>query len=68
MSDLITSVHGKAIAWNQNGVVHAVVGSDVHQDVRLLWTLCEIDVPANAAHLMGSQDRVNCSKCLAAQS
>lgn len=66
--NLIASINGKAIVWNQRGVVHAVVGADIDPDVRLLWTICEIDVPANAAHLMArEEDTVNCPKCMEKQ-
>lgn len=56
--------------WDDGKVVHLCDGADVHEGVRLLWTVCEIDVPANKAF---SQDHsefaepnlnlVTCEKC-----
>jgi hypothetical protein len=46
------------------GVMHACEGADVHRGVRLIWTLCQRDVPANAAFL--SFEKATCEKCFAA--
>lgn len=55
-------INNKPIRWqDKQGAVHAVAGSDVHPGVRLLWTLCERDVPANAAHT--GHDAVSCATC-----
>ena len=59
--------HKRPAVWRDRaGVMHRAVGSYVHRDVpRLLWTLCgQKDVPANAAWLQNSEDRVTCKKCL----
>lgn len=50
------TISGKELRWtDQRGLVHVVVGADVHEGVRLLWTLCERDVPAGKAWLRGNQ-------------
>jgi len=47
------------------GVTHRVTGSQVHTDVLLLWTLCEVDVPAGRAFTTGdgSLVEVTCVRC-----
>ena len=55
----------RPIMWAARGVTHAVAGADVHPGVRLLWTRCEIDVPAGKAFLPGDGDTVDCPRCLA---
>lgn len=43
-------IDGKPIRWtDKTGLVHIVEGSEVHPGIRLLWTLCERDVPADTA-------------------
>lgn len=51
------------LRWqDQNGVMHAVEGSDVHPGVTLLWPRCGCcDVPANAGWL--GFDAVTCAAC-----
>jgi|GEM_PF-6763183 len=50
-------IDGKEIRWTDaTGVVHIVEGADVHSDVRLLWTLCLRDVPANTVWLLEPGD------------
>lgn len=61
------TINGKEIRWSdQRGLTHMVVGSDVHEGIRLLWTLCERDVPANTAWLlepgMGHEICMTCAK------
>ena len=47
-------INGKPIRWtDKSGVTHICEGSNVHPDGRLIWTLCERDVPANSAWLLG---------------
>lgn len=47
------TINGKEIRWSdKRGLVHVAVGADVHPGVRLLWTLCDRDVPANTAWLL----------------
>lgn len=61
--------HKRPAVWRDRmGVMHRAVGSYVHSDVpRLLWTICgKKDVPANAAWLQNSEDRVTCQGCLGA--
>lgn len=58
-------INHRRIMWAGCGHTHAVEGADVHPSVRLLWTLCEIDVPANTAFLSGDNDAVDCPRCIA---
>ncbi len=53
------------IHWKDQALTHACEGADVHPGVRLLWTRCEIDVPANAAYLPDPPDAdpVTCPRC-----
>lgn len=55
------------IHWQNKNGIHVCEGSNVHPGVRLLWTLCKIDVPANAAYLAVGPDPVTCIACRAAQ-
>ena len=60
-------LNGCPIRWQQKDVLHIVEGADVHPGVRLLWTMCEIDVPADAAHLGDPGDKSPlCPRCLQA--
>lgn len=57
-----STINDKPIRWkDKQDFVHVVAGSDVHPGVRLLWTLCERDVPANAAHT--GHDAITCATC-----
>ncbi len=45
------TIDGKPIYWRDGrGVVHACEGADIHPGVRVLWTLCGKDVPADTAY------------------
>lgn len=58
-------IKGRQILWeDKQGFVHACEGADVHRNVRLLWTLCERDVPANAAFHPADEDKVTCMACI----
>lgn len=60
------AIDSRPILWTDPaGVTHRCEGADVHPGIRLLWTDCERDVPANAAHLQVAGDPVTCPKCLA---
>jgi hypothetical protein len=61
------SLGGKPIFWTDRALVtHRCEGDDVHDRVRLIWTDCQRDVPANEAFICGSgTTRVDCPKCLA---
>lgn len=65
-NDTFREIDGKPIRWtDKTGVVHACEGSDVHPGVRLLWTLCERDVPANTAwHPKPGDHFEMCATCL----
>jgi len=68
--DVFRTLNGRPIHYRgqKTGIVHACEGADVHPDVRLLWTLCSIDVPADAAYLPDppNEDPVTCPRCIAA--
>lgn len=50
MKNVFRTIDDKPIRWtDKTGLVHACEGADVHPGVRLLWTLCERDVPAGKA-------------------
>lgn len=56
---------GADVVWkDKQGFVHACDGDDVHPGIRLIWTLCERDVPADAAHLQREEDKITCATCL----
>lgn len=63
---MTTTIRNRLVLWSNNSGVHQCEGADIHPGVRLLWTLCEIDVPANAAWLPRPEDSVSCSRCIAA--
>lgn len=58
------TINRKPIFWqDKQGFVHAVEGADVHPGIRLLWTLCERDVPADKAFI--GHEAVTCATCTA---
>lgn len=63
------TIDGRPIYFHdkQHNLMHACEGADVHPGIRLIWTLCERDVPANSAHISDQED-VTCSKCQRAAS
>lgn len=66
MDDVFTTLDGRQIMWtDKRGVTHRCEGSDIHPGIRLLWTCCHKDVPANAAFLQGDMDKVDCQVCVA---
>lgn len=68
MSDTFTTIDRKPVLWtDKRGVTHRCAGGDLHPGVRLIWTACEIDVPAGAAHVLSDGSApVDCPDCLAA--
>lgn len=66
MADMFTELNHRPIVWrDRNNWLHRCEGSDVHTNVRLIWTRCEaFDVPANASWLQRPEDRVTCPRCL----
>lgn len=65
MSDTFT-INDRSVLYQDKGnLVHACKGSDVHRGVRLIWTLCGRDVPANGAFCSATGNTVTCDKCLA---
>lgn len=61
---MIQNCSMKPIYWNDKRVVHACETSLVHPGVRLIWTLCQKDVPANAAYRCAG-DEITCETCKA---
>lgn len=63
MSDTIRRINDKPILWTDRaGVTHICEGAKLHPGVFLLWTDCQKDVPANAAHTGGEHEAI-CPKC-----
>lgn len=59
-------VDGREIFWRDDaGRIHACQGANVHPGVRLIWTLCERDVPAGKAYTSDPPQIVSCSACAA---
>lgn len=64
-----TQLNDCDIQWTDpRGVIHWCAGSDVHPGVRLIWTLCERDVPAGEAWLLKRPNFLDiykvCTLCL----
>lgn len=68
MSNVFREINGHSIRWSdKTGVVHVVEGAEMHPGVRLLWTLCRRDVPANKAwHPKAGDNYELCMTCNAA--
>jgi hypothetical protein len=60
------TINGKEMRWSdQRGLTHVVVGADIHQGVRVLWTLCDRDVPGGKAWLLEPGDAHElCMTCM----
>jgi hypothetical protein len=52
------------IYWNDKKAVHACESANIHPGVRLIWTLCQRDVPANSAYKCAG-DEITCETCKA---
>jgi hypothetical protein len=64
-ADTFRHIDGKPIYWrDKQDFVHSCEGANVHPGVRLIWTLCERDVPANDAYKC-TWDVVTCATCRA---
>lgn len=62
---MINTINGSPIKWDDGKVIHRVEGDTINfpqNPIRLLWTKCDKDVPANKA-FTGEGD-VNCPKCM----
>lgn len=63
MSDTFQTINGQAIYYaDKAGAVHLCEGAEVHPGVRLLWTLCGRDVPANGAY-QSPGEKFTCESC-----
>lgn len=60
----ITS-QGRLLWQSKNGQLHFCEGSEVHPGIKLIWTLCEKDVPANTT--FRSWEGATCMECALAQ-
>jgi hypothetical protein len=59
----LKGIDGKPIYWRDGrGVVHACEGADIHPGVRVLWTLCGKDVPADTAY-QAEGEVITCPIC-----
>lgn len=70
MSETSTKLYGHDLRWeDKQKFIHACESSEVHPGVRLVWTLCERDVPANKAFTATGQpsnvtpEPVTCATC-----
>lgn len=50
------------LMWDDGKVVHACESTPVDPMPRLIWTKCQIDVPANAA--FEGYEAVTCPRCI----
>ena len=65
MTDTIREINSRPIWWkDKQGFVHSCEGSDLHRDVRVFWTLCRRDVPANEAFHPGNGETLTCATCI----
>ena len=48
--------------YEADGIVHSYEGGHVDSDTYIVWTKCEIDVPANKS--FKSNEAVTCDKCM----
>lgn len=64
--DTFREINSRPILWRNGKHMHICEGVDLHPGVRLLWTLCKRDVPANAAFHPAPGDRATCPVCIAA--
>lgn len=58
-----TEADSKSIMWDDGKVIHLCESTPVDRMPRLIWTKCQIDVPANAA-FHSQSERPNCPECL----
>jgi hypothetical protein len=57
-------VDGRPLRYiDANGVVHACGYADVLDGIRLVWTMCDRDVPPNAAWTAESDGELTCTLC-----
>lgn len=64
-NDVFRTINDKPIFWiDKSEWNHSVESAWAHPGVRLLWTVCEIDVPAGQA-FQSVEFVVTCKACLA---
>jgi hypothetical protein len=57
------------IYWDHGGATHACQSTKIDGGVRLVWTLCDIDVPHDEAYWFdrgAAGAEITCSQCLVA--
>lgn len=52
------------IYWDDDRHIHACESSLIQRGIRLVWTLCEKDVPANQGYRVDVPHKVTCLVCL----
>lgn len=63
-TDTIRKIGDRPIWWqDKQGFVHACEGSDLHRGVRVFWTLCLRDVPADKGFHPIIGDEMTCATC-----
>lgn len=63
---IFRELEGSPIRWrDRHGTIHAVEGSEVHEGIVLLWTLCGVDVPGGDAFSLAEVgvDGLDCAVC-----
>ena len=68
MDNVERTIGARRILWTDPaGATHRCERAELFPSVKVVWTLCGIDLPEdNAAYLPGDGDRVTCPKCLVA--
>jgi hypothetical protein len=68
MGKVFRTLDSRPIFWTDNtGSTRRCEGADIHRGVRMLWALCNQDVPADALFHPGDGNAVTCRKCLGAE-
>lgn len=68
MFPTVTRINGRKILWTDDfGATHSCQRAEVEPGLFLIWTDCQKDVPANAAHLEERGELVTCSECLSSR-
>ncbi len=61
----MTSTIEKNHLYESNGIIHLCEGSDVQRGIKIVWTKCQIDVPADRSFM--STELPTCKTCMEAQ-
>jgi hypothetical protein len=64
----VTHINDRKIFWTDDfGTTHSCQRAEVEPGLFLVWTDCQKDVPANAAHFEEPGELVTCSECLSSR-